>query len=170
MKKIVLFIFVAVFGVMTATAQEVDSLQSDDLSARVDSLSMQLKQLRRDYDFFYCKYLVEASSRDVDKFCLDIQLEAERIRVNSYHATWDVDSYIHYKSRIDNHEETLNLIKQGFELSRSIINLTKLRSNFTDLEKEFLETQLNTVERKCGVAERYIDAYKLAVELYKQAR
>ena len=89
------------------------ALQSENLSARIDSLILELKQLRHDYDFFYCKYLVEASSRDIDKFCLDIQLEAERIRVNSYHATWDVDSYIHYKSRIDNHEETLNLIKQG---------------------------------------------------------
>ena len=170
MKKILLFIFVVILGVMTASAQEVDSLQPNDLSARVDSLCMQLKQLQHDYDYLYCQNLIETSNAEMDKFVADIEIASLRIMYFSEHVPWDVDSYIHYKENIDNYNERLNQIKQIVEKKLNIVNIKILITNFTDSEKEFLHAECGSVERKCNVIDGAIEIYKKAVEIYKLSR
>ena len=170
MRKIVLFVLVMIFGLCTVSAQEIDSLQSENLSARIDSLTLELKQLRHDYDFFYCKYLVETCTYDIARLCTDIRFASERITSNSYHGTWNVDAYIHYKDGIGRYEELLNLNKQDFENRKFLIDSVISRANFTDSEKEYLQSMCSSFEARCILAEGCIREYKLSVELYKLSR
>lgn len=166
MKKIVLFIFVAVFGVMTAIAQEVDSLQSDDLSARVDSLSMQLKQLQHEYDYLYCKYELDIVAKELQILVNDINNSSNTILIYDNHNSFDMDLYRAYKLHYDVSVENFNAIKKKVDALREVVAHKISASNFMVTELNVLRGCNEVIDLAVASAETSLNKYKVSIASY----
>lgn len=166
MKKIVLFIFVAVFGVMTVTAQEVDSLQTNDLSARVDSLSMELKQLRHDYDYLCCEYKLHSIAQDLQILINQINSQSNAVQIYDNHGNFNMDLYRTYKL---NYESSLDLVNSHKILVESVKTFVALKistSDFTDAEIRILKTNCVVIDRAVVAVETSLNRYKVSIASY----
>ena len=69
MKRIVV-ILIALIVAINVNAQE--NSQSEDLNARIDSLTTKLNQLQHDFDFLDCRYQIDKLTNDIKGFSTDI--------------------------------------------------------------------------------------------------
>lgn len=170
MKQILLFIFVAIFGVMTATAQEVDSLQSENLSARVDSLSMELKQLRHDYDFLLCQYKLVCLDIDLNSISSKAVSGSNGLMVWIQHSKFDVDLYLSSKHHYDSLVESFNTVKSRIEVEQEFIDSKSILSNFSVVEK--MQLSAKEIELYSGITmvEAALEHLKIVIETYKNLR
>lgn len=170
MKKIVLFIFVAVFGVMTATAQEIDSLQTNDLSARVDSLTMELKQLRNDHDFLLCLYKLTCLETDLEDISASAISSSNSLMIWLHHSKFDKDLYRSFVGIYNSLSESFNTQKTHLESVCEFVDSKSSTSDFSIGEKLQLSTKRLELYSSITSVQASLAHLQAGIEAYESLR
>ena len=100
MKKLLLFI-VAIICALSTSAQEIDSSRAQPVAVSIDSLSIRLNKLQRDYDFMYCDYELHKLLMDLKDLSHSIGKSSNAVLINFYNSRFDRDLYNSYLNDYD---------------------------------------------------------------------
>lgn len=169
MKKLVLIVLVAILGALNANAQEVDSATTEQTSI-VDSLSKELIQLRKEYDYLYCSSQLSDVSQEIQIFRNEIGVTANALLVNIFHMKFDIDFYVAQNELYNAFVENLNSSKAKAEGVKILISLKKIVSNFSDTEIGVLDSYCDFLDSNLATAERALEHFKAVLDIYKDMR
>lgn len=161
MKRLVV-ILIALIVAINVNAQE--NSQSEDLNARIDSLTTKLNQLQHDFDFLDCRYLIDKLANEIKGFGTDIEVRSHSISLDRVYLS---PLYESYKRYYDATIETLNAQKSNVEQLKALLFLKLVTSNFTEKEQELLNSSMKLLDKALTSAEASLDLLKDALDGYK---
>ena len=161
MKRIVV-ILIALIVAINVNAQE--NSQSEDLNARIDSLTTKLNQLQHDFDFLDCRYQIDKLTNDIKGFSTDIEMRSHSIYLDRVYLS---PLYESYKRYYDATIETLNAQKSNVEQLKALLFLKLFTLNFTEKEQELLKSSMKLLDKAVTSAEASLDLLKAALDGYK---
>ncbi len=138
MKNIVLIALVALFGSMSVTAQEVDSLTADFSNPQIDSLSSKLNKLQHDYDFLSCQTQQNYYTQKLEHLDNQIQIERLSMLINIFHSKFDMTLYTAYQTSYNSCIELFDTYKEAIDALNALISLKMSTTNFSEAEIEVL--------------------------------
>ena len=166
MKKIFVLMVLCTLS-MSASAQEVDSLQSNPIS--IDSLAVKLDKLQHDYDFLYCRSQLDRLQSELENMTLDIRIECNSIMSACFnHSKADVDYYILCKDLYESKKEAFGIKKLNVSFVKSVVSLKMSVLNFSENEKDNLNASLSILEKNLTYIEKLFDSYKNVIDMYKE--
>ena len=169
MKKILVTILLAFFGVINVNAQEIDSLQIKSDTISIESLAARLDKLQHDYDFLYCCYELDKIHNQLNDIIHDIIIETNNIMSACYnHPTADIDFYIASKELYNSNKESFSIRKIDATTKKSFISLKMSLLNFTETETRILDSSLAMLEKKLSYIDKRFDSYKNVIDIYKE--
>lgn len=169
MRKFISFLFVAIIGIISATAQDSNSIKSTT-EEKVDSLTTKLNKLQHDYDYLYCSHEISLLHLELKDFINNIDIRSNAILINCYHSRFDIDLYTAYKENYNSSVDLLDSMKDKVDAVKSLIALKILSLNFTDSEIDILMNGCSFLDKCLSKAQGSIDYYKLVLDIYKDLR
>ena len=161
MKRIVV-ILIALIVAINVNAQE--NSQSEDLNARIDSLTTKLIQLQHDFDFLDCRYQIDKLTNDIKGFSTDIEMRSHSISLDRVYLSPLYESRKQlYTSSITN----LNAMKSYAEQLKLFLFMKLVTLNFTEKEQELLKSSMKLLDKAVTSAEASLDLLKAALDGYK---
>ncbi|MBR4149472.1 MAG: hypothetical protein IKT94_05000 [Rikenellaceae bacterium] len=168
MKKLVLIVFVAVFGALNANAQEVDSLEIDQKSI-IDSLSMELTKLRHEYDFLQCDYELFQLQSKLQAFLNEVNIKSNSVLITYYNNRFDVDLYISYLDNYNSCVELFDAMKNSVALKKRLIEAYS--DKFSYLSNDYFSSvYYNLLDGYLTQIQNALDYYKITIDTYKKSR
>lgn len=170
MKK-VLLLLVALVGVLQASAQEVDSMQSQSTPISIDSLSVRLDRLQHDFDFLSCDYRLQKLIMDLKDLQHTIGNSSNGVVINVYtNSRYNRNLYNSYLNDYESDRYLFDALKKQSEVVRTAVYVKLLSSDFTDKERDVLTSSLNVVEAAISAVENSLNYYNVAIEAYRDMR
>lgn len=167
MKKLMLIIFLAFMGIVNATAQEVDSLQTRQTDVVVDSIAIiKHNKLQRDLDFLNCDSQITALIDGVVNLVQDVKISSLEVQIKSYHSSFNYALYEAYKENLNISKKLLEGYKEKGEYVTMLIALKMLVSDFSEQEKQALRNSIDIFDRHLDSAESALRIYSLAIDMY----
>ena len=170
MKKILFTILLAFFGVISANAQEIDSLQIKSDTISIESLSAKLDKLQHDYDYLYCEYKLNHIINELDNYTNQITIFANRAMIFMGDARFDLDTYISYKGLYDAQYESVNTFIDSIPTEKNDINLKMTHSNFSAIEKFLLQQYDFRIDSRLIAVRAALEHFKAVLDFYKKLR
>ena len=167
MKKVLFTILLAFFGVISANAQEIDSLQIKSDTISIESLAAKLDKLQHDYDYLKCKYDLTQDTNDIGIIANEIQISVNYILNECYHKNFNIDLYKVYRDKRDEYVRYLNALKENIRIKETSIALQIVSSNFTDKEIRLLKHLANMPSQRVLVLEGVLRQYEIVLDIYK---
>ena len=168
MKKLMLTILIAFMGIVNATAQEADSLQTRQTDIVVDSIAItKHNKLQRDFDFLNCDSRITTLIDDVKNFIQDVKISSLEVQINSYHSSFNYALYEAYKTNLNISKKLLEGYKERGESVKMLISLVMFMSEFSEQEKQVLTNSIDMFDRHLGAAESALKIYSLAIDMYE---
>ena len=169
MKKILFTILLAFFGVISANAQEIDSLQIKSDTISIERLVARIDKLQYDYDFLYCRSQLDRLLSELENMMLNIRIEYNSITSAYFnHSKPDVDYYIACKDLYESNKNNFDLKKLNASVVKSFVSLKISFSNFSEVDTNILNTSLTMIEKNVAFIEKLFDSYKNVIEMYKE--
>lgn len=169
MRTIFYVIIITIIGAINANAQNSDSLQLKTSSISVDSLVMDLKTLKHNYDFLYCDYELHKVITSFSEFTNTTNITSNSILINYYNSRFERDLYSVYLKLYNAKTENLNTLKERARVARLAVLGKTLTSEFTKEEMgviqrsfEFIDSQLSVAEQALSYLEVVLDTYRTA--------
>ena len=170
MKK-VLLLLVALVGVLQASAQEVDSMQSQSTPISIDSLSVRLDRLQHDFDFLSCDYRLQKLIMDLKDLQHTIGNSSNGVVINVYtNSRYNRNLYNSYLNDYESDRYLFDALKKQSEVVRTAVYVKLLSSDFTDKERDVLTSSLNVVEAAISAVENSLNYYNVAIEAYRDMK
>lgn len=170
MKK-VLLLLVALVGVLQASAQEMDSMQSQSTPISIDSLSVRLDRLQHDFDFLSCDYRLQKLIMDLKDLQHTIGNSSNGVVINVYtNSRYNRNLYNSYLNDYESDRYLFDALKKQSEVVRTAVYVKLLSSDFTDKERDVLTSSLNVVEAAISAVENSLNYYNVAIEAYRDMR
>lgn len=167
MKKLTLVILLAFMSVISATAQEADSLQIQNNEVIADSVTVnKLNRLQRDFDFLNCHFKVTTLKNELNNFVQDIKISSLETQINCHHSVFNYDLYEAYKKNYNISVSLLESYKDNIASTKMLVSLIMLTSNFTEEEVDILTRTCNMFDRQIASAESALKIYKLVIDMY----
>lgn len=166
MKKLTLVILLAFMSIISATAQEADSLQTQHNEISVEDLIAKTNKLQRDFDYLSCDFELTKLEGELNSFNNDIRISSSSILINCYHGSFNYDLYSAYKR---NYEALLNKyesLKQKVSSVQRLVILKSMTSNFTDKEIDLISMRCDAFENHFNSIESALDYYKVVLASY----
>lgn len=164
MKRIVV-ILIALIVATNVNAQE--NSQTEDLNARIDSLTTKLNQLQHDFDFLDCQYKIDNLRNNISELSMSLDLKSNSIAVKSYHGGYFAALYEAYERYYALNIDQLNTLKSNVEQLKGLLFLKLFTSNFTEKERELLKSSMNVLDKNLSSAEASLTLFKAALDRYK---
>ena len=164
MKRIVV-ILIALIVATNVNAQE--NSQTEDLNARIDSLTTKLNQLQHDFDFLDCRYKIDNLKNDINELAVSLETKSNSISLNIYQRAYFSPLYESYKRYYDAIIERLNAQKSNVEQLKALLFLKLFTSNFTETERELLKSSMNVLDNAMTSAEASLSLFKATLDRYK---
>lgn len=162
MKKILVFIIVALCGAVNVSAQETDSLLSPSLVARVDSLASKLNELQRDYDYLYCSHEISCAGHEIKALTAEFSSKSSFLLISSYHGSFNRESYDTSRDYYDVCENLLEVMQTNVDKKQELIAVKISVCDFSEREVDYLNTQ-------SVMLDLYLEQARSALQLYKEA-
>ncbi len=170
MKK-VLLLLVALVGVLQASAQEMDSMQSQSTPISIDSLSVRLDRLQHDFDFLSCDYRLQKLIMDLKDLQHTIGNSSNGVVINVYtNSRYNRNLYNSYLNDYESDRYLFDAVKKQSEVVRTAVYVKLLSSDFTDKERDVLTSSLNVVEAAISAVDNSLNYYNVAIEAYRDMR
>ncbi len=170
MKK-VLLLLVALVGVLQASAQEMDSMQSQSTPISIDSLSVRLDRLQHDFDFLSCDYRLQKLIMDLKDLQHTIGNSSNGVVINVYtNSRYNRNLYNSYLNDYESDRYLFDALKKQSEVVRTAVYVKLLSSDFTDKERDVLTSSLNVVEAAISAVDNSLNYYNVAIEAYRDMR
>ena len=166
MKK-VLFLFVAIVSVLQASAQDVDSMQSQLAPMSIDSLSLRLNKLQHDYDFMYCDYELHKLIMDLKDLAHSIDNSSNGVVINVYNSRYDRNLYNAYLDYYNSDCALFDSLKEKIEVVKTAVFVRILSSDFTDKELNVLTSSFEVVNKAAIKVESSLNYYNVAIKAYR---
>ena len=170
MKKILVTILLALFGVINVNAQEIDSLQIKSDTISIESLAARLDKLQHDYDFLYCKYELDRTEKELRLYASDITISANSLMIYLVDGTFNIDLYTSFKNRYDSVTETINAFIDNIVSLKRMISIKKASSGFSEMEILFLSKLDSVVDSQLGVTGSALEHFKTVLDSYKKLK
>jgi hypothetical protein len=168
MKKILVTILLAFFGVINVNAQEIDSLQIKSDTISIETLVARLDKLQLNYDFLNCRHQLSADQYDLAIFANKLDIKSNGLLINCYHSRYNVDLYISYRENYNKSVEMFNALKDKVTSTKTLIALHILTSNFTEEELGVLRSGCASLDSTLNIVQGALDYYKLVIDIYKE--
>ena len=170
MKKVILFLLIALISAGNITAQTSNSSQTQDLKVSIDSLSTKLSSLQHDYDYLYCSYQLSEVQLSLKDFMNELSINSNAILINCYHSRFDIDLYNAYRDNYNSYIELYESTKRKAEAVTTSVVLKIMTSNFTEDEIKLLGQSCKFVDDCLSAAQNSLDYYKVVLDIYKDLR
>ena len=165
MKNVILIFLFMVLGIINTTAQEVDTIKVNSTNTKIDSLAVKLSNLQHDYDFLYCRFLL--NEHKIDLIYLMQDANNRSLVVNSFHI-FRTDLYISFKESYESSYSLFETIKNSYESTKDLILSKIISSNFSEKEWDLLTKHLNAVDAAVSATEISLRTYKSSIDTYKK--
>ena len=159
MKKLTLVILLAFMSIISATAQEADSLQTQHNEVNVEDLIVKTNKLQRDFDYLSCDFELTKLEHELTSFNNDISIKSNSILINCYHGSFKYDLYSAYKSNYKAYLDKLESLKKKISSVKMLVVLKSMTSNFTDEE-------IDLIAMRCDAFDTYLNSIDSALSLY----
>lgn len=169
MKKL-FFLFVTVVGVLNASAQEINSSQSQSVEISIDSLSFKVNKLQHDYDFMYCDYELHKLLMDLKDMSHTVDNAANGVLINFYNSRYDRALYNTYLDHYDALCALFDSLKREIEAAQIAVGVKVMSASFTDTELNVLSARFNTIDKAIATAEKSLEYYNVAIKAYRSKR
>ena len=167
MKKLTLVILLAFMSVISATAQEADSLQIQHNEVIADSVTInKLNRLQRDFDFLNCHFTVTKLKNELSSFVQGIKISSLKAEINCHHGVFNYDLYKAYKEDYNVSVSLLESYKDNIASTKTLVSLIMLTSNFTEEETDLLTRTCDMFDRQIVSAENSLKVYELVIDMY----
>ena len=164
MKKILL-LFIIAFTTMIVRAQEVDSLECNQVN--IDSLSAKCDKLQHDYDFLSCKFELSQVNQKLDYMGNNLNISSNAILINCYHGGYNRKLYAAYKENYLSSVEWYEVMSENAKSVKTFVLLKIKASKFTEDEVELLMNSVNLVEKGLSRIESALDYYETVLSMYR---
>ena len=164
MKKI-LVLFVVAFAAMAVRAQEIDSLECNQVN--IDSLSAKCDKLQHDYDFLSCKFELSQVNQKLDYMGNNLNISSNAILINCYHGGYNRKLYSSYKDNYLASVEWYEAMSENAKSVTAFVLLKIMTSKFTEDEIELLMNSVKLVEKGLSRIERALDYYETVLNMYR---
>ena len=167
MKRILFLAFFSVLS-MCASAQSVDSLQSESIS--IDSLSAKLNKLQRDYDFLRFQLELEQTLSSLNLLRCEIRNSSQAIRIEMCAHNFDVDLYIALKEEYDAYVSYHNSLMDKVKMTKEKYELMVDSVEFSADQIFSLGLAIISIDNLCDSFDASFNYYKSCLEEYKKMR
>ena len=167
MKKILVTILLAFFGVINVNAQELDSLQIKSDTISIESLAARLDKLQHDYDYLYCEYKLNCLQYEIKMFANEVGESSNSIRTYYFNRQYSRALYNSYKDNYYAKVGLFNAFKNSAESLKVNIAIIISTSNFSDNEIERLKDLANLIDICLNTAESSLEHYKVGLDAYR---
>jgi len=167
MKRVLFLVFFSVLSICVS-AQSVDSLQSELIS--IDSLSVKLSKLQRDYDFMFCQHELEEALSRLNFLRCDITNAALAIRIEMCAHNFDVDLYISFKNFYDANVLSRNSLMNYVKMKKQKCELMISSVDFFADEVFNLKSTIMSIDNTFNVIDSSLNYYKECLDQYKKMK
>ncbi len=157
---------VSFVGIMSATAQEIDSLLVEERNTVVDSLVNKLNKLQQDYDFLSYEFKLNKLHNDIQNFCNEVNIKSNQIIVDHFHGGFNYELYKAYKANYDVSVSKLESLKELAAATKESVILGIILSNFNEEQINVLGMEYDLLDYLFKSADAALGYYKVALELY----
>lgn len=165
MKKLVLVICALLCANMLFAQENVK--KEKDLAVIVDSLSAKLNKLQKDYDYLYCKQLLDGFNHSQKQTSNAILIKTNQLQIDIYHGVYSYDLYNAFKDFYNSAMGNLDASKEQAESIRNLVTVKMFTSNFSENELRvlaqgliLLDYVINSVEAPLRTYDFYLKEYK----------
>lgn len=137
-----------------------------ELTEKVESLQEELQELRREYDYMYCKYGLDIIGLEVAELTLNLQETADDLG----DALSGKNTAITYEDQKKSNELDKGVYKSYkslYESRKEEVNAIALRSNFYEGEKKALRATEAHIESRLQKAKFYLEFIEKYTEALK---
>ena len=167
MKKLMLTILIAFMGVVNATAQEVDSLQTSNNDAIIEDLTSKLKKLQNDFDYLSCDFELTKLECELEDFCNAINANSNGILINCYHhSSFNYDLYKSYKNNYEACIGKQEMLKQKVSSVRMLVALKTIAADFSDEQKDLISMRCDAFDARLKSMESALSYFKVVIDAY----
>lgn len=170
MKKISIFIFLLIVGLITTKAQEIDKKQYDSVGVSIENLTGRLNNLQRDYDFLSCQYEIYRAQSELKSLGDEANIKSNAILINCYHSKYNHDLYVTYRDNYDSYVVYYDSLKETVTSLKDLVSTKILYSDFSESQVELLKHCSDVLDKALISAEHSINYYKIILDLYKGIR
>ena len=162
-----LTILIAFMGIVNATAQEVDSLQTQQSDVVVDSMAMtKQNKLQRDFDFLSCRFEVTEVMNALSNFIQEVKIGSLEILISCYHNSFSYDLYKTWKDNFNAQTELFEGLKEKVSSVTVSISFQMLLSDFSKEEVDILMSAVKVFATQIDSAESALKVYEIALDMY----
>ncbi len=169
MKKVLLLI-ISVISVLSAYAQDVDTLQVQSSSTSIDSLSLKLEKLQHDFDYLSCEHELFKLKMELDALAQDINIKTNGLLIDVYHTRYDKGLYTSFSENYDACCSLFDSLKDRFEHVKTFAVYKVVTSDFSDTEIGVLDSYLDSIQHSIAVIDSGLNYYDAAIQTYKKKR
>ena len=170
MKKVLLFI-ISVVSVLHSYAQNVDSVQVHSTATTIDSLSLRLNKLQRDYDFLYCDYELNKLMLDLKDLSSSLDIMSNRILIDYYNnIAYYQALYTAYRDNYDAKCVLFNSLKDKIETVKLAVLVKMAASVFSEQEQDVIYSCFSVIQKSVKNVELSLDCYNVALRAYQSKR
>ena len=164
MKKVLLLIIFAVTSVY-ASAQDTSSA-----AITIDSLSVRLEKLQRDYDYLLCDFELTRMKAELNELSQDANIKSNSLLLDIYHSSYDRDLYSAYSRNYDVYCALFDSQKEKYEHLKTLVTLKAIASSFSDTQLSVLDSAFKSIDKSIASVDSALKYDKLVVDIYRDKR
>ena len=170
--KRVLLLIAAIVSILCASAQEKkDSLQDQNATLSIDSLSVRLDRLQHDYDFLFCDYQLHKLIMDLKDLSHAISNSSNGVIINVYtNSGYNRNLYNAYLRNYESDCSLFDSLKEKAEVMRKKVFIELLTSDYSNTERDMLTLSLDVVDKAITLVENSLNTYNIAIKAYRDMR
>jgi hypothetical protein len=165
MKKLLLVICALLCANMLFAQENVK--KEKDLAVVVDSLTTKLNKLQKDYDYLYCKILLNDGIINLNDVKNDISNSSNMLLFVINQGRFDYGAYNRHKELYNAAIKKLDVTKVEAESVKNFVTLKMITSNFSENELSALQHRLNFLDYSIFSVETYLKLYDLYIKEYR---
>jgi hypothetical protein len=165
MKKLLLVICALLCANMLFAQENVK--KEKDLAVVVDSLTTKLNKLQKDYDYLYCKILLNDGIINLNDVKNDISNSSNMLLFVINQGRFDYGAYNTHKELYNAAIKKLDVTKVEAESVKNFVTLKMITSNFSENELSALQHRLNFLDYSIFSVEAYLKLYDLYIKEYR---
>lgn len=165
MKKLLLVICALLCANMLFAQENVK--KEKDLAVVVDSLTTKLNKLQKDYDYLYCKILLNDGIINLNDVKNDISNSSNMLLFVINQGRFDYGAYNTHKELYNAAIKKLDVTKVEAESVKNFVTLKMITSNFSENELSALQHRLNFLDYSIFSVETYLKLYDLYIKEYR---
>lgn len=165
-----LIIAIAIIGAANTFAQEVDSLQYKSTEITIDSLSVKLNTLQRNYDYLYCDLELNKAQLELKDLSNSISIASNSLLIRYCLGKYDRNLYDSYSKLYESYLNNLSASCDKVDAVKLVVITRTLTSNFTEQEIIVITKAIELLDTSITNVESSLDHFKVVIDGYRKLR